>query len=212
MTSFLSAIDLAVRTLFYDKFKDILEMTARDQDVVFTHKDIAERVVSEKRHTVKLEFINIYREPPRKSDTIRSTTAAIEGINMNNASSAGIEREVVRSVPTDLNYSAFFWSTSLDKMQQIAERYLFWQYQLPIFQINYNDYPLNMFLKLSNLRDLSQPSDKYDKGMKWIYQADFVMSGAVFQTDDVKLIRKIVLSIYDSSGMTDVLLDTETIQ
>jgi len=150
--SFLKYIDTAMRARVWYKFSDLLGITNINQDSAFMIKDTALRHISEKRGAIQAEFITIWREGTEFDwDRQRSVLARREITPIVNGNMKSI-----RTVPAKLNYTVWFWSKDRDKLNQIAERFLFWQHTDPNLDLLLNNtYPLEFDLHFGAVTDES---------------------------------------------------------
>ena len=61
MASFLNTIDLGLRALLFDKYDDILSLENVNRGVIIYPKEVAFRMISEKKGSMISEFINFWR-------------------------------------------------------------------------------------------------------------------------------------------------------
>lgn len=209
--SFIKSIDLAVRTLLYTKFGSILGIdtySSEDDEninrgVVFVPKEIAEKVVADKRGSTFLEFINFYRKGPSPAWKRNRSVVARRGIDAGS--------KTVKSVAVDLNYDIWFWSNDLNKIDLCCETYLFWQYTNPKLTIVYNtDYTLTFDLHFGEIIDESTIPEKYTQGIKYIYMMPLKVDGQIFQSSEFGVIEKIQVRLWDADDLdnyTDVVVE-----
>lgn len=209
--SFITSIDYAVRTLLYTKFASTLSIDSYSSEaaeninrgIVFVPKEIAEKIIADKRGSTFLDFINVYRKGPSPSWNRSKSVAARRGLD--------VGTKTVKGVPVDLNYNIWFWSNDLNKLNLCAETYLFWQHTNPKLTIVYNtDYTLTMDLHFGEIIDESTIPEKYTKGIKHIYMMPLKVDGWIFQSSTFGVINKIQVRMWDTDDLenyTDVIVN-----
>ena len=214
--SFLYSYDVAIRTLAYTRFGSILGIntlgdTAADsinQGVVLCPKGIARRWVAEKRGKTFLDFINIYRTQVAFSWKRQRTIVARRGLY---ATIDG-NTQTLKANPVDLTYNMWFWSNSLDKINQCIEKYIQWQHDTPKVSLTYDDtYTLNPDLSFTPVIDESAIEDVFNIGKVWCFRMPLSVQGWIItSTTETGLIAKIRLTTYDKDNLesyTDIVVD-----
>jgi len=203
--SFIQAMDWGLRGLLWAKFSQALGATNMTTQSAWYPKGIALRTVSEKQGADKLPFFNVWRTPPTFDWDRQRTHVAVEGL----PTIAG----TVKTVPAKLSYDAWFWTKDLEALNKIAEIYLFWWHRNPNLDITFNDtYRLGLDIHLGDLSDESPLDQVFEKGTYYVWRMPIVLDGWVFQTDTVKIIKKIYINGYDITINADgTLLSQETI-
>lgn len=208
-SSFVQIMDLGLKSLLFEKFKDIMSLTILDNDCVLYPKDVAQRVVAERRGEGTVEFINLWRSVTQFAwDRQRSPTAQ-KGFNMEYEYVANKKDLItIYAVPADLNYDVWFWSKDLDILQRVAERYLFWVHRNPRLNIKLqNRYPLEIYMTFGALVDESTVSTQFETGQYFVLRAPIKLDGWVFELPtNIKTILKIHVAIFDDLGEVPVLL------
>lgn len=212
MANFFRSIDLATRSLLYSKFGNDLginTLSGEDSEninkgVILFPKEIAQRIIAEKRGEYFLEFINFWRRPLLYSWERSRTTVGRRGLIV---SPTDTTRQTVRAVPVDISYDIYFWSKSRDKVQDSLETYFFWQQTYPKMSITYNDtYPLELDLHFGQVSDQSPIDQIFTKSQYFVYTAPLEVDGWIFKSDDPSsnIIRKIQLTVYDKDDVSDI--------
>jgi len=203
--SFLKAIDEGLRASLFLKFEDILDLADVNTGVLLYPKEVAFRMVSEKKGKAISEFINLWRIKTGPSWARQNTGAARRGMRVAYTDDTNTSTEVVKAMAVDLEYNVWFWSKDLDKLNDIAERYLFWQQDDPNLNLYYNDvYPAELNLHFGELIDESNVPSMLDRGNHFILRVPIKVDGWIFTSADAgTVIHKIELVLYDSQNLTD---------
>ena len=209
-TSFLQTIDIGLRGLLFSKFGDILELDTVKQGVVLYPKEIALREMAERRDRTELEFINLWRSSVAPDWKRMVTPVAQRGMLMEYVdSSTKTDIARVKAMPVHLEYDVWFWTKYIERLNLIAERYLFWQQNDPNLSLNFDvkydlvdhSYPIDLDLHFGPLVDESTEAEKYDKGSIYILNTPIKIDGYVFIADSVKTIKRITLTWYDKDDL-----------
>lgn len=203
-TSTLYAIDVGIRALLYTKFYDILQLENINKGVILYPKEIALREMAEKRGQPEVELVNVWRTRVGPDFSRMITAAARRGIRVAHTDTTKTETTTIKAMPIKLEYDIWFWTHYRDRLNQIAERYIFWQQDDPNLNLTLNDtYPTHYDLHFGEMVDESVVAEKYDKGQIFILRAPLIIDGWVFSSTDVKTIHKIELVLYDKNDLTD---------
>ena len=203
-TSFLQTIDIGIRGLLYTKFHDILNLENINKGVILYPKEIALREMGEKRGQPEVEMINLWRIKVAPDWARMRTPAARRGIKVAHTNDTKVETITVKSIPVHLEYDVCFWTHYRERVNLVAERYLFWQQDNPNLSLNFDDiYPLDFDLHFGELVDESTVSEKYNKGQIFVLRVPIIIDGWSFISTDVKTIHKIKLVLYDKDSLTD---------
>jgi len=216
-TSFLYVTDLGLRALLYSKFGDILNLESVNKGVIISPKEIALREMAEKRGVVELEFINIWRTRTAPSWDRQRTPTARRGMTMGYTNANQTDIDIVKAMAVDLSYEVWFWTHDRDKLNLIAERYLFWQHSNPNLNINYTvnrvddegqdidseAYPIELDMHFGEMVDESTISRKFEEGTMHIMRVPISIDGWVFAYTTVKSIQSIHVTWYDQDSITD---------
>ena len=165
-SSFLQIMDLGLKNLLFSKFQDTMGLTVLDSDCVLYPKDVAQRVVAERRGEGTIEFINLWRAGTQFAwDRQRSPTAQ-KGFYLEYEYPDNKKDLItIYSVPADLNYDIYFWSKSLEVLQKVAEKYMFWVHRNPRLNLRLqNRYPLEIYMHFGALVDESTVSTQFETG------------------------------------------------
>lgn len=199
-TSFLQVIDLGLRALLFEKFKDIMRLQEESRDCVLYPKGVAQRMVAERRGEGSVEFINLWRTSTSFSWARHRTPAARRGMCMEFADPNKKGITTVKAVPMDLEYTVWFWSRNLDLLQQVIESYMFWIHQDPKLYLQLNEkYPLEFYLAFGTVSDESVVAEQYEMGEYFVISAPIKMDAWVFNTVDTKTILYIHVALFDST-------------
>ena len=209
MSSFLQVIDIGIRSLLYTKFGDILGLESTGREVLFYPKDIAFRKVSEKKGAALTEFINVWRTSTAPDWARQRTPIARRGMRLGYTNDNKTDTIVAKAMPVSLKYNVWFWTKDIEKLNLIAERYLFWQQSNPNLNLNYtvdsNEYPVELDLHFGELTDESNVETIFEKGIHFCMNVPINIDGWVFASEySAGVIQKIELLLYDKNDLTDV--------
>lgn len=208
-TSFLQVIDLGLRGLLFTKFSDILNLDTINSGVALYPREIAQKEVADKRGATEVEFINLWRTRVTPDWDRMKTGAARRGMMMEYTDSNKTDMVNIKAVPVTLEYSVWFWTLSREKLNLIAERYLFWQQDDPNLSMSYEikvdgnefEYPIELDLHFGELVDESTVAEKYEKGQIFILQVPITVDGWVLVPSTTKTIITIYLTVYDKDDL-----------
>jgi len=212
MASFTRSIDLALKTLLYHRFGSILGINTQssmqaeniNQGLVQCPKEVALRVVAEKRGEDFLEFINFWRMGTSPSWSRQRTPVARRGMWLATTDDNKTDTVHVKAVPADLNYNVWFWSKDLDKVYQCIEEYLFWQQDDPNLKLKYNDkYEIEPDLHFGEIVDESTVDEMYTKGLIYVFKMPIKIDAWILKGESFKTINKLVLTLYDKDDVTN---------
>jgi len=211
MASFTRSIDVAFKTLLFNKFADLLGIDKSglqeeniNKGVVQCPPEIALREVAEKRGQVFLEFINFWRMRTSPSWERQRTSVARRGFYVDEADESRSSTLHVKAMPIDLEYNVWFWSKNLDKIYECVEKYIFWQQDNPNLTLKYdNQYTLEFDLHFGEVVDESPIEEKYSKGTLFIYKFPIQVDAWVFEETSYKTIKKIELALYDKDDVVN---------
>ena len=210
-TSFLNTIDIGLKGLLFTKFKDVLNLDTVKKGVVQYPKEIALRKVAGRRGNVELEFINVWRTSTAPDWKRMKTTAARRGVLMEYVDEATkTDIAIIKNIPVTLEYEVYFWTKYVERLNLIAERYVFWQQQDPNLHLNFDvkydlvdhSYPVGLDMHFGPLIDESTEREKYDKGSMFISKLPIKIDGLVCIADSVKTVKSITLTIYDNDNLS----------
>ena len=207
-SSWLRVIDEALRALLFTKFQDIMGLTAsndaEETSVIIFPKRVAQRMMAEKRGRHELEFINLYRESEVFDWSRQRSFVARNGMYLEYTDSNSDSLVTIKAVPTKMTYNTWFWSTDLDKLNDVKIEYLFWQHENPYLSLSYNDsYPVEMDLHFGEIVDESDIEEMFNIGKYHVLRLPITLDGWVFKTTNPGVIQKIVVTIYDQDSITD---------
>jgi hypothetical protein len=180
--------------------------------VILYPKEIALREMYERRDQAEVEFINIWRMSTTPDWKRMRTHAAVSGVNIKYIDDQGVKTNIakIKAVPVQLDYTVWFWTQHVERMNLIAERYLFWQQDIPnidlYFDIKYNmietAIPIKLHLHFGPLGDESTVAEHYEKGTIFCLRTPIKVDGWVLVGESVKTIKKINLTVYDGDDLT----------
>lgn len=215
--TFLKIIDEGMRALIFSTFgDDMLFDSIESDDVILQPKEIAQRFIAEKRGRNVVEFANLWRESTRVSWRRQRTPLAREGLYGNyidgEAPSSGITGEKiallnVKTVPADLSYNVWFWSQYQERINHVAETYLFWKHTDPNLKVYYNGtYPLEFDIRFpeGEIVDESDLPHMFEMGRIFVARIPILVDGWVFRESQIKTVKKLILTIYDEDDIEDV--------
>lgn len=210
--SFTKGIDLALKALLYSRFGSVLGIDTQssidvdniNKGVVQVPKEVALRVVAEKRGENFLEFINFWRMGTSPSWSRQRTPVARRGMWLADTNDDKTDTVHVKAVPVDLNYNIWFWSKDLDKVYQCIEQYLFWQQDDPNLKLKYNNkYEIEPDLHFGEIVDESTVDEMYDKGLIYTFKMPIKIDAWILRGLSFKTISKLVLTFYDKDSITN---------
>lgn len=210
-TSFLQTIDIGLRGLLFTKFRDILDLETVRKGVILFPKEIALREMAERRGRTELEFMNVWRTSTAPDWKRMVTPVAQRGLLMeylDESTKTDIAR--IKAMPVHLEYDVWFWTKYVDRLSEIAERYLFWQQDDPNLHLDFDvkydlvehSYPIGLDMHFGPLTDESTVAEKYDKGTMFILKTPVTIDGYIFVADSVKTVKRITLTMYDKDNLT----------
>lgn len=214
-TSFLQTIDIGLRGLLFTKFSDILNLTDVNTGVVLYPKEVALREMAEKRGQPEVEMINIWRTRIGPDWSRMKTSVARRGMHMEYIDSdTGEDMATIKAIPVMMEYSVWFWTHYQERINEIVERYLFWQQDDPNLKMNYGltydegqsiesngEFPVELDLHFGDMIDESTVGDKYDKGLIFILQAPIKLDGWAFVSSVTKAVKSIIFTAYDKDDL-----------
>lgn len=198
--TWLKTIDLAVKSLLYDKFTDAMGFDSDNEDksVFRSPKDIAMRTLAEKKGEVNLEFINYWRYETSFDWERQRTPLARKGLNLPNAD--GTEYTLIKTVPVTLRYSFWAWTKWPDKINDVVNDYAFWIHNNPNLGMTLNDtFDLEYDLHFGDVSDESTVTQMFSSGAMFIARFPLVIDAWLLEaTEDIGgIIEKIVFRGYD---------------
>ncbi len=208
--SFLQTIDVGLQGLLYTKFGDIFRLENIKKGVIVCPKDMAQRQIAEYRGMAEVEFINIWRTSLAPDWKRMRTAAARRGLFMQYVdilTKADIGR--IKAVPVKMVYDVWAWTHYRERLNTMAELFLFWQYDNPNLELELTvaydgesvSYPVELDLHFSDIIDESVVAEKFERGQIFIHKFSVNVDGYVFIADTVKTISKIVFTVYDKDAL-----------
>jgi hypothetical protein len=208
--SFLQTMDIGLRGLLFTKYHDILNLDTIADGVELYPREIALRKMAEKRGQPEVEFINVWRTRVAPDWNRQRTPAARRGMMMEYVDAETMtDIATIRAVPVNLEYNVWFWTHYQERINQIVERYLFWQHDDPNLNLDYvvkydnteYEYPTELDLHFGELVDESTIKEEYDKGQIFILQTPITIDGWVFIATTTKTALSIIFTAYDKDDL-----------
>jgi len=215
MSSFLKVIDEAFRSAIYAKFQDDMGFSSiESNDVIFYPKEVAQRIIAEKRGVATVEFANVWRAGTNIDWSRQRTPVARRGLYGSYIDGEAVSSEIsgtkiglfnAKAVPATLDYNIWFWSQDKDKLNSVTETYMFWKHVNPNLDVYYNDiYPLEFDLHFGEIVDESDIPSMIEIGKVFVIRVPVRIEGWVFSTTTSRTIKKIIVTIYDEDDIKDV--------
>ena len=215
--TFIKAQDDGIRGALFAKFGTLLGLTSSATDISQVPKEIALRSIAEKRGETRIEFISFWRSGMTPDLSRRNATVARKGIlGEYNDSVTKSAIATIRAVPVTMLYDVWFWSKDLDKLNSVAELYLFWGYNNPNLIMQYGTvYPVELDLRFGGIADESTYHETYGANRYFVMRAPVTIEGWVFTLTNAKTVLSITLKLYYREGTppnnVDILLNTYVI-
>jgi len=216
--SFLTIIDLGVRAMVFEKFREVLGVDSFKDDSARWPKGVALRKLAERRGRTSLEFISVWRESCAPAWNRQRTSVARYGMF---PKYVGSEEKAAlvqgKAIPVDLTYSFWIWTKGLDKLYRITEDYLFWQHRHPNLDLEIDEeYPISLQLGFGPVADESPIEELYDKGLYFVHKFPLKVEAWLVEGLSLKTIHTLVLKVYqdvDPGGIEEkeVLLFSEEV-
>jgi len=208
MASFLQQFDNSLKTVLYDRFKDILGLERDPGDiaeninigVIQTPKNLAIRWHAEKLGQDSLEFVSMWRNSIQFDWPRQKTLVAQEGMDINHPTEEDAIYNI-KAVPVKLEYEVHLWSLDLDVIYTCLEQYAFWQHENPQFSITYGGaFTIKPDIHFGPMVDESTVPEEFDKGVVFCYRIPITVDAWVLRDTDNSgiLIHKIETTIYNS--------------
>ena len=215
--SFLTLIDIGVRMLLFEKFKNTLRIDSYKNDTARWPKGIALRKMSERVGEVSLEFINLWRRSCAPAWNRQRTSVARTGMLSEYVSQEKASLVQGKAMPVDLKYDFWVWSKDLEKIYKIIEDYIFWQHRSPNLDLEIDEtYPISLQLHFGEVIDESPIEQMYDKGLYFVYRFPLIVDGWIIEGLSLKTIHTLVLKMYqdidpDGPKEKDIILFSEEV-
>ena len=218
--TFIKVIDEAVRSLVFTKFGDDMGFSSiESDDVILFPKEVAQRVIAEKRGVNEVEFANVWREATNIDWSRQRTPLARHGVWGSyvdgESPASGISGERIalvnaKAVPGTFDYGIWFWSQDKDKVNAVTETYMFWPQDDPNLSLILNDiYPLEFDLHFGEILDESDLPTIFEVGRLFVIHIPLKVDGWVFNLSQTRTIKKIVLTLWDHDNILDRYDDEE---
>lgn len=202
--------DTAIRSLLYQKFGSHLgldtyqptEEECINKGVLIIPRELAQREVAEKRGDTSVDFISLWRMGESFDWSRNRTVVGRKGMEVFLDQSRTMR---IFAVPATLSYAFWVWTRSLDIINLCVEDYLFWQHRYPKLQLMLNDvFPLEYDLHFDGCFDENSLEGKYTVGPYFIRRFGLTVDSWIFQTEELKLIKKIQMTIFDSTNVENI--------
>jgi len=205
LSSFISVIDLGLKSLLYSRFGSILELDSINRGVIQWPKEVALRMIADKKGKMRLDFINIHRHGQGFDWKRQRSAVAKRGFYIGTTDADRPDRIHIKGAPVKLEYNFWAWSRSLDRLNLVINSYLLWQLDNPNLSISFDGaYPIEPDLHFGDIADESSTIDMFNIGKYHVYRFPLVVDGWVFDdTFSFKTITEIILKIYDKDDITD---------
>jgi len=196
--SFIKVITRGVQAVAFSKAKDILNLETIELDTVVFPKNVAQRVMAEKRGENVLEFVNVWLDSFKFAWDRQRTPVARRGLYGNYLDETKLDITEFKSVPVDLNYNVWYWSKDYDKILRLVERIMLWQQQNPRLEILINEiYPIEFYMSLADVVDESSVENMFEKGLYFVVKQSIKLEGWVFDQFSLKTIKRIIIRVWN---------------
>lgn len=207
--SFLRTIDIGLQGLLFSKFSSILKLEDINTGIVNFPKEISLREIAEKRGNVELEYMSMFRKVLGPDWSRGRTPASRRGFAMDYTNANKTDATWLKAVPAKMKYEVTFYTKYWERLNLIAERYLFWQHESPVLDMKLNveydqvnfEYDFKLHLHFNDLEDESTIREKFDKGAIYCMSTTVDVDGIVLIADSMKVIKSIILTVYDQDGL-----------
>lgn len=204
VTSWLSILDNGMKQLIFNRFKEDMKLSNLNTGVVFAPREVAMRMMGEKRGAGTSEFISLWRDTSNLNWTFQQTKAGKTGLTIPYTSSSGEVRSIsLKGVPVKLSYSFYVWSLDLDTIRKVEGSYWRWLHDNPVYNISFNNVvPLSMYMTFSGIEDATDYRI-YEVGKHFVFKFGIGVDGWEIVGVDSgagNRIEKIFLDIYVRHG------------
>lgn len=215
-TTFLQLQDEAIRALVFAKFGTFLGLSALTRDSALMPKAVAQRRIAEARGESSVEFVNVWRTKTEFAWGRQRTTLARTGINtFQMASESSVFN--VKTVPADMDYTAWVWSRDYGRIQECIRDYLFWIHNHSNLMITLSldsgsgasaEEPLELDLRFTGITDESTVETQYDKGLIFVAGLGIHLDGWEFDIEQQPIALTMIGKIWDKQVSGPKLLST----
>jgi hypothetical protein len=196
--SFVKVITRGVQALAFYKAREVLDLETIELDTVVFPKNIAQRVMAEKRGENVLEFVSVWLESYKFAWDRQRTPVARKGLYGNYLDDTKLDITEFKSVPVDLEYSIWYWSKDYDKILKLVERIMFWQHQNPRLEILVNDlYPVEFYMSVADVIDESPVENMFEKGLYFVAKQSLKLEGWIFDQFSLKSVKQIIIKVWN---------------
>lgn len=205
MSSYTKAYDLALRALLHSRYATLLGLNSEgssitdqiDKGIIFYPKDIALRMISEKRGKdyLSTSFISLWRTGQSFSWERNRTQLSRLPLWVTLADGSIVP---VKSVPMNIQYYWCLWTQDLDLAAQICEDYSFWQQEYPRLDITFdNEISVNPEFHLGEIYADPTVEAMFQKGKYFVYQFPLDLDAWVFKVGEATgICNKIQLNLW----------------
>jgi len=205
LTSTLQLIDTGLRALLFSKFQTYLKLSDINEGVIFYPKNVAWKEISQIRGQQNYEFISYWRTGLDFDWSKQRTAAAKRGIKLAYKTTEKEDVIIAKAVPVRITYDIHFWSKYRERIMNCIETWLFWQQTNPNLSGTFDgDYTWNfdLHMTLGGVVDESEIEDRDARGWKNIFRAPITIDGWVFAKEEVKTVKTIIVTFYDSDDLS----------
>ena len=207
-------MDRTFRTLLFTKFNSVLKYADEGEEkksVLLMPQPAALRVVSERRGSSELEFINYWRDEFIFDWDRNNTSAARSGLHFTSTTEESGYRtsKIITAVPLKLRYNIWYWTMYPDKLNKFIEDFIWWQHTNPNFNIVFDDtYELEIDMHFTSLKDESTADTQFSTGQYFSVNGTITLDTWLFNLEeyggvagDAGIIETIVLKIFDKKDL-----------
>ena len=206
-------MDRAFRTLLFTKFNSVLKYDEDDElkkSVLLMPQPAALRVVSERRGSSELEFINYWRDEFIFDWDRNLTSAARTGLYFTSTTeeSGYTTGKKITAVPLKLRYNIWYWTMYPDKLNEFIEKFIWWQHTNPNFAILLDDtYELEIDMHFTSVKDESTVDTQFTTGQYFSANATITLDTWLFNMEEYGgtsgngIIESIILKIFDKKDL-----------
>ena len=203
--SSLKLIDVGLQTLLFTKFGSVMSLDSMNDTVLQYPKVTALRHASERDNKDMVEFISFFRIQSDVDWARQRTPLARRGIHLSYTTDEQTSILTAKAVPVKLVYHVWFWTKSLEIVNDVNELYLFWQHTNPNLNINYLDtYPLEYDLHFGEMIDESTIDVEFEKGIYFVNKVPITIDGWVLSTSTEKTVKTVLLWMYDEDSTPSI--------
>jgi hypothetical protein len=206
-------MDGAIKAILLNKYGALLDLDdcaigdVPNKAIVQWPKDMALRMISEKKQNVRMKFISFWRDGISPDWNRNRTPLARRGMVFDLSGGAGTTTQRLQMIPVKYNYSIYYWTRDLEHNQRLIEEHMWWQHTFPNLQFVFNGtYPLQPQIHFDSIVDESTVDSMLDKGLYFVTKAPITVDGWLIKSEDPTsqgLIEKVVLYIKDKDNLIE---------